>query len=163
MDNKIIFGIMTIIFNSIGVPCFIQGKVKAGVWRIILGFITFGIVSFINEILGIIQGIKILCMSDDEYAASDVSELLSGFPRCKQSIKKGEIRYCKRCKERGKETELAPDSTSEYCESCRLEIQKEKKKQRNWFFGGIATLFTLVLSKFGKKLFTLVLSIFGKK
>ena len=68
MDNKILYGIMTIIFNSVGVPCFMQGKVKAGVLRIVLGCITFGVVGFINEIMGIIQGIKILCMSDEEFA-----------------------------------------------------------------------------------------------
>ena len=80
MDNKILFGIMTIIFNSIGVPCFMQGKIGAGILRIILGFVTFGIISFINEILGIIQGIKILCMSDEEYAAADKATLLKGIP-----------------------------------------------------------------------------------
>lgn len=84
MDNKILFGIMTIIFNSIGVPCFMQGKVKAGVWRIVLGLITFGVISFINEILGIIQGIKILCMSDEEYAEADKATLLSGVPSGKK-------------------------------------------------------------------------------
>ena len=80
MDNKILYGIMTIIFNSIGVPCFMQGKVKAGVLRIVLGCITFGVVGCINEIMGIIQGIKILCMSDEEYAAADKATLLMGVP-----------------------------------------------------------------------------------
>ena len=80
MDNKILFGIMTIIFNSIGVPCFMQGKIGAGILRIVLGIVTFGIISFINEILGIIQGIKILCMSDEEYAAADKATLLKGIP-----------------------------------------------------------------------------------
>ena len=85
MDNKIIFGIMTIIFNAVGVPCFMQGMINAGVWRIILGFITFGIVCFINEILGIIQGIKILCMSDEDYAAvEDKATLLPGVPSGKK-------------------------------------------------------------------------------
>ena len=80
MDNKILFGIMTIIFNSIGVPCFMQGKVKAGVLRIVLGIITFGIISFINEIMGIVKGIQILCMSDEEYEAADKATLLMGVP-----------------------------------------------------------------------------------
>ena len=80
MDNKILYGIMTIIFNSVGVPCFMQGKVKAGVLRIVLGCITFGVVGVINEIMGIIQGIKILCMSDEEYAAADKATLLMGVP-----------------------------------------------------------------------------------
>lgn len=68
MDNKIVFGIMCIIFNSIGVPCFMQGQTKTGVLRIILGIVTFGIIGFINDIMGIILGIKVLCMSDEEYA-----------------------------------------------------------------------------------------------
>ena len=37
MDNKILFGIMCIVFNSYGVPCFMQGQVNTGVMRIVLG------------------------------------------------------------------------------------------------------------------------------
>ena len=80
MDNKVLFGIMTIIFNSIGVPCFMQGKVGAGILRIVLGMVSCGVITIINEILGIIQGIKILCMSDEEYAAADKATLLAGVP-----------------------------------------------------------------------------------
>ena len=79
MDNKIVYGIMTILFNSIGVPCFMQGKTKAGVLRIVLGVITFGIVGFINEIMGIILGIQILTMSDAEFAEKKET-LLKGIP-----------------------------------------------------------------------------------
>ena len=79
MDNRILYGIMTIIFNSIGVPCFMQGKVKAGILRIVLGLITFNVIFIINEILGIILGIKILCMSDEEFQANKET-LLSGVP-----------------------------------------------------------------------------------
>lgn len=79
MDNKILFGIMTIIFNAYGVPCFMAGKVKAGVMRIVLGVITFGVIAFINEIMGIIMGIKILCMSDEEFAANK-DTLFMGVP-----------------------------------------------------------------------------------
>ena len=80
MDNRVLYGIMTLIFNSIGVPCFMQGKTKTGVLRIILGIVTCGVISMINEIMGIVQGIKILCMSDEEYAAADKSTLLLGVP-----------------------------------------------------------------------------------
>ena len=79
MDNKILYGVMTIIFNSIGVPCFMQGKIGAGVLRIVLGIVTFGVISVINEIWGIIGGIKILCMSDEEYAEKKET-LLFGVP-----------------------------------------------------------------------------------
>ena len=69
MDNRILFGIMTLIFNGYGVPCFMQGRTKAGILRIVLAIVTFGIVGLINEICGIVLGIKILMMSDEEYAA----------------------------------------------------------------------------------------------
>ena len=84
MDNKVLFGVMTIIFNSIGVPCFMQGKTKTGVARIILGIVTCGIIATINEIMGIIKGIKILCMSDEDFAAADKATLLSGVPSGKK-------------------------------------------------------------------------------
>ena len=80
MDNRVLFGVMTLIFNSIGVPCFMQGKVKAGVLRIILGIITCDVIAIINTVFGIIQGIKILCMTDEEYAAIDKAQLLAGVP-----------------------------------------------------------------------------------
>jgi TM2 domain-containing membrane protein YozV len=69
MDNKIVFGIMCIIFNSLGVPCFLQGKTATGVLRIVLALITFGIVGAINEIMGVVLGVKVLTMSDEEYEA----------------------------------------------------------------------------------------------
>jgi hypothetical protein len=79
MDNRILFGIMTIIFNSIGVPCFMAGKTKAGVLRIILGIVSCGVIATINEIMGIIQGIKILCMTDEEFAEKKET-LFMGIP-----------------------------------------------------------------------------------
>ena len=69
MDNRVVFGILTILFNAVGVPCFLQGNASKGVKRIIFGVITCGIIALINEIKGIILGIQILTMSDEEYAA----------------------------------------------------------------------------------------------
>ena len=79
MDNKILFGIMTIIFNSYSVPCFMQGQVKTGILRIVLGVVTCGIVGIINVIKGILLGIQILKMSDEEYAEKK-GTLSSGIP-----------------------------------------------------------------------------------
>lgn len=80
MDNKILFGIMTILFNSIGVPCFMLGDTKTGIIRIVLHCFTFGIFSTINGIMGIIMGIKILMMSNEDYAAADKKTLQMGIP-----------------------------------------------------------------------------------
>ena len=79
MENRILFGIMTLIFNCYGVHCFMAGKVKAGILRIVLGFVSCGVIMLINEIMGIIQGIKILCMSDEEFAEKKET-LFMGIP-----------------------------------------------------------------------------------
>ncbi|MBE6697522.1 MAG: hypothetical protein E7581_03260 [Ruminococcaceae bacterium] len=78
--NKIVFGILTILFNSIGVPCFIQGNVKAGILRIVLGVVTCGVIGFINEIMGIILGIKVLMMSDEDFQAQ-YGTIAMGIPK----------------------------------------------------------------------------------
>lgn len=79
MDNRVLFGIMTLIFNSVGVPCFMAGKTKTGVLRIVLAVVTCGILGLVNEIMGIIQGIKILCMTDEEFAEKKET-LFMGIP-----------------------------------------------------------------------------------
>lgn len=79
MNNKIVFGIMCIIFNSYGVPCFIQGRIKTGVLRIVLAYVTCGIIGIINLIKGIILGIQVLNMSDEEFEEKKYT-LASGIP-----------------------------------------------------------------------------------
>ena len=79
MDNRILFGIMTIIFNDIGVPCFMAKKIKAGILRIVLGIVTCDVIFIINFIKGIILGIKILKMTDEEFAEKK-DTLFSGIP-----------------------------------------------------------------------------------
>lgn len=79
MENKTLFGIMCIIFNSYGVPCFMQGNVSAGIWRIVLGVVTCGVIGVINVVKGIILGIKVLKMSEEEYQEKKYS-LTSGIP-----------------------------------------------------------------------------------
>lgn len=68
MENKTLFGVMCILFNSYGVPCFMQGQVKTGILRIVFGVISCGIIGIINVIQGIILGIEVFKMSDEEYA-----------------------------------------------------------------------------------------------
>lgn len=77
--NKVTFGVLTIIFNSIGVPCFMQGKVGAGIWRIVLGIVSCSVIFIINEIKGIIIGIKVLKMTDEEFNAA-FGNIATGIP-----------------------------------------------------------------------------------
>ncbi len=79
MDNRVLFGVMCIIFNSIGVPCFMQGEIKKGILRIVLGIITFGIIEIINFVKGIILGVQVLKMTDEEFAEKKYT-LSSGIP-----------------------------------------------------------------------------------
>lgn len=69
MNNKTLFAIMTILFNCYGVPCFMQGQTKTGILRIVLGIVTCSVLFYVNLIMGIILGIQILKMSDEEYEA----------------------------------------------------------------------------------------------
>ena len=80
MDNRVLFGVLCILFNSYGVPCFLQGETKKGILRIVLAVVTCGIIGLYNAIMGIILGIKVLKMTDEEYAAQK-GTLDSGFPK----------------------------------------------------------------------------------
>lgn len=79
MDNRVLFGVMCIIFNAIGVPCFMQGQIKTGILRIVLGIVTCGVIEIVNVIKGIILGVQVLKMTDEEYAAKK-GTLSSGIP-----------------------------------------------------------------------------------
>ena len=70
VKNKVLFGIMTIIFNCYGVPDFMQGNVGKGIGKICLTVFTCGIGGIVLEIKGIIAGIKILKMSQEDYEAA---------------------------------------------------------------------------------------------
>ena len=80
MDNKILFGVMCIIFNAIGVPCFMQGRTKTGILRIVLHCVTFGVIGTINGIMGIILGVKVLKMTDEEFEAQKAT-ITMGIPK----------------------------------------------------------------------------------
>ncbi len=80
MDNKTLFAVMCILFNQLGVPCFMQGNKSLGIKRIVFGIISFGIIAIINAIQGIILGIKVLKMTDEEFAAQK-DTLCVGIPK----------------------------------------------------------------------------------
>ncbi len=67
--SKTVFGVLAILFNWAGVPCFIQGKVGKGILHIILSCVTCGVAWLIYFIKGIILGVKVFKMTDEEFAA----------------------------------------------------------------------------------------------
>lgn len=62
-SKKILCGIMAIFFGTLGVQYFICGKVAGGVITILLSLVTCGA----WEIVTLIQGILMLCMSDADF------------------------------------------------------------------------------------------------
>ena len=58
--NKTTYGLLVLLLNSYGAASFLNGNTNKGIFTIVSGIITCGIVSFINAIKGIIMGIKIL-------------------------------------------------------------------------------------------------------
>ena len=75
MDNKVTYGVLVLLFNALGITSFLKGNNKKGLFTILSHIITCGIVGLINAIKGIILGIKILQMSDEDFAAADKSTL----------------------------------------------------------------------------------------
>lgn len=69
--NKTTYAILVLLLNSYGIASFMNGNINKGVFTIISGIITCGIIAFINAIKGIIKAIQILQMSDAEFEATD--------------------------------------------------------------------------------------------
>lgn len=68
MEDRVIFGLMMVLFNGCGVPSFLQGQKRIGVMRIVFGVLSLGVLMVFNTIDGVKLGVKILRMSDAEYA-----------------------------------------------------------------------------------------------
>jgi hypothetical protein len=80
MNNKIVFALATLMFNQIGGPYFLTKNSKQGIKTFVYGIITFGIVAIINTIKGILGGIKLLKMSNEEFAEADKASLIDALP-----------------------------------------------------------------------------------
>ena len=70
MKNKNVAGIMAIFFGSLGIHYFYLGDNKKGTKYLLIALLTFGVGAMVLEVLGIIDGVKLLSMSDDEFNAA---------------------------------------------------------------------------------------------
>lgn len=68
-SKKMLCGLMAIFFGTLGVQYFVLGRIGAGFITILLSIVTCGL----WEIVAIIQGIMILCMSNAEFEAKYVN------------------------------------------------------------------------------------------
>lgn len=69
--NKTTYGILVLLLNAYGIPSFLNGNAKKGILTIVSGVITCSVVAVINAVKGIIMGINILKMTEEEFAAAD--------------------------------------------------------------------------------------------
>ena len=69
--DKTTYGLLVLLLSGYGISFFLNGKTQKGLYTIVSGIVTFGIIAFVNAIKGILMGIKILQMSDEEFAAAD--------------------------------------------------------------------------------------------
>ena len=69
--DKTTYGILTFLLNGSGLPSFLNGNTKKGVCVILSGVVTCGVVCVINTVRGIFMGLKILRLTDEEFAAAD--------------------------------------------------------------------------------------------
>ena len=75
--NKTLYGVLVILLNHYGITSFLNGNIKKGILTIVSGIITCGVVAIINFVKGIILGINILKMTDEEFEATDRASLES--------------------------------------------------------------------------------------
>lgn len=62
-SQKTLCGLMAILFGTLGVQYFILGKVSGGLITILLSLVTCGAWGIVT----LIQGIMMLCMTDDDF------------------------------------------------------------------------------------------------
>ena len=71
-SNKIVAGILGILLGALGIHKFILGYKKEGLIMLLVSILSFGILSPIMGIIGLIEGILYLTKSDEEFVATYV-------------------------------------------------------------------------------------------
>ena len=68
MKDKLVAGLLAIFLGAYGIHHFYLGDTRKGVIYLLVTLLTAGIGGTVLEIIGIIEGIKYLTMSDEEWA-----------------------------------------------------------------------------------------------
>lgn len=79
MENKALFAVICILLNQFGVPCFMQGKTKTAIVQLVSTLLFPWVFAPINFVLGVIVGIEIFQMSDEDYNAKK-GTFIKAFP-----------------------------------------------------------------------------------
>ena len=67
--NKIVAGVLGILLGSLGVHHFYLGSTTAGLTLLLVTVLTCFVASFITGIIGLIEGVLLLVMPDEEFDA----------------------------------------------------------------------------------------------
>ena len=62
-QKKLLCGLLAIFLGTLGIQYFVLGKTMGGIWTILISLITCGVWGAVM----LIQGILMLCMSDEEF------------------------------------------------------------------------------------------------
>lgn len=74
-SRKLVCGILALLIGGFGIQYFLIGKTTAGIINILLSIVTCGLWTIVN----FVQGIMILCMSEEEWRRKFVDST-STFP-----------------------------------------------------------------------------------
>ena len=74
-ENKVLAGVLGILFGSLGIHRFVLGDVGGGILRIVISIVTCGL----GGLIGFIEGIIYLTKSDEEFVAAYVNGNRSWF------------------------------------------------------------------------------------
>lgn len=67
--NKVVAGILAILLGWLGIHHFYLGSTMAGVVLLAVSLVTCGTLAAVSWIIGIVEGIMILIMKDEEFDA----------------------------------------------------------------------------------------------
>ncbi len=68
-SQRLAFGLLALLIGGLGIQYFIIGKTAAGIYNILLSVFTCGLWSILN----FVQGIIVLCMSDQQFESKYVN------------------------------------------------------------------------------------------
>jgi TM2 domain-containing membrane protein YozV len=71
-SNKVLVGILGILLGALGIHKFFLGYTKEGVIMLLVTILSFGILSPVMGLIGLIEGIMYLTKSDEEFVATYV-------------------------------------------------------------------------------------------
>ena len=66
-NKKVLAGILAIIFGALGIHKFILGYTKEGIIMLVVSIVSFGFLSPLMGLIGLVEGIIYLTKSEDEF------------------------------------------------------------------------------------------------